>query len=546
MQNGRTDLPGRPFEEWEGPRTREQDREENDPGGQHGYTVVLEAEPAPAATVYQDTRLPFDAVPRPVRQEIPEKLRQMRHLYEYGRESMEARAANFYRQGKFMEDFEDEAPWAGEFVCYYPTYHDLTTYQLRGYFSWRTHIRRGDWQPITASAAYIYLYELLNGIGADSPQDSLQKLREFEKGFLDRGFGNARMRQNLNRWMLSFVVVNELSPEEALPYIDHDLLHSDASIAILRTPDSYTDEEVFRALCAFGRAKQEESPVLTADPERGMHLFSEAWRKAAAAYRRKDKDLFTQCFGEQITRRWYPFSNAVYYWQDGRRDRTWQLNECRTYRRRDGVWQVVAYDKLYYDKERLQGFLHEADLLLRRYLKTGRCLREKEADAWAAPYISAAIEEDKRAVIEAARPKITIDLSDLDRIRRDALVTQNSLLVEEELAEAERKEELYGGDVETEGGGSTEAAGRNAETEPAADPDLPLTGIQTRILRALLSGDDADDLVRSAHLMPSIMADEINEAFFDEIGDTVLLCEDDHLSLVEDYIEEIEHILGGT
>ena len=46
--------------------------------------------------------------------------------------------------------------------------------------------------------------------------------------------------------------------------------------------------------------------------------------------------------------------------------------------------------------------------------------------------------------------------------------------------------------------------------------------------------------------MPSLEADAINEAFLEEIGDTVLLCEDDKLFLVDDYREDLERILGGT
>ena len=52
--------------------------------------------------------------------------------------------------------------------------------------------------------------------------------------------------------------------------------------------------------------------------------------------------------------------------------------------------------------------------------------------------------------------------------------------------------------------------------------------------------------LRADRLMPSMTADLINEALFDEIGDTVLLCEGDKLLLVDDYIEELKQILGGT
>ena len=44
--------------------------------------------------------------------------------------------------------------------------------------------------------------------------------------------------------------------------------------------------------------------------------------------------------------------------------------------------------------------------------------------------------------------------------------------------------------------------------------------------------------------MPSLVADCINEALFDEIGDTVLSCEDDRLSLVEDYVDDLAQMLG--
>ena len=44
--------------------------------------------------------------------------------------------------------------------------------------------------------------------------------------------------------------------------------------------------------------------------------------------------------------------------------------------------------------------------------------------------------------------------------------------------------------------------------------------------------------------MPSVLADAVNEALFDEIGDTVLLCEDDRLILVDDYIGDLEQLLG--
>ena len=44
--------------------------------------------------------------------------------------------------------------------------------------------------------------------------------------------------------------------------------------------------------------------------------------------------------------------------------------------------------------------------------------------------------------------------------------------------------------------------------------------------------------------MPSVVADTINEAFFDEIGDSVVEY-DGSLTLIEDYREDVASLMGG-
>ena len=133
--------------------------------------------------------------------DIPEKIEAMLDLYEYEGGSFSQKCRNFYRQGKWMEEYEDDVPWTGAFRRYFPTYHDLNVRQLRGYFTWRTQVRKGVFHPITTSFAYLYVYELLNGIGVRSPEETLRKMREFEVGFLDSGIGDQKIEGlGLTRW----------------------------------------------------------------------------------------------------------------------------------------------------------------------------------------------------------------------------------------------------------------------------------------------------------------------------------------------------------
>ena len=492
-------------------------------GSPSGYKIILASQLPARENVYKDTPLPFaNSDYRPPKENNTEKIREMKRLYEYGPESDASRARNFYRQAVFMRDYEDDYPWQGDFICYFPTYHDLTTNQLRGYFTWRARIRKGVFAPITASAAYIYVYELLNGVGANSPKDTLELLKAFDDGYVSR-FGNKRMTQNLRRWMFEYAVVNGV-PIGQIPFLtDSDVTSRDNALAALKNPQSHTCEEVFDALCFFGGKTAAESPVIKAGPERGKRLFSESWR-TALAYRRDGKNLFELCFGKKTTRRWHPLANAVYYEKSMPKDGEYAVNECRVYRCKKGIRTVTSYEKTRFNREIFCGFLRETDAILRRCLKTGRYLQENPDCEWAIPFVTAVAEAERKAELEAAKPKITIDLSGLDRIRVEAAGTRDSLLTEEDTEEYDEYE----------------------EKEPAPTSGVPLDSALKNILRALLEKKDAAVTVKEARLMPSIAADLINEALYDEIGDTVILCENDRLTLVDDYTEDLERMLGGN
>lgn len=485
----------------------------------HGYTLVLETPAQPQQEIYRDTPLRF--ANRPSNEATPDILRRLHRLYEYGRGSFEAKCSSFYRQAKLMAHYEDDAPWDFSFVSLYPTYQDLTTAQQRGYFAWRAHVRKGDFQPIAPSAAYLYIYELLNGIGAASPQEVLAQLKAFEGGFLDAGYGDERMRQHVRRWMLEYAVVHDFPPETALACAPEELRQTDAAMAVLQAPADYDDAAVWDALRFFYKGKLADSPVLQHGGER---LFSAAWRKAAETVHENGKDWFTLCFGEKKILAWRPLADALCPPPVKPQNSTYVLNNCRSYHCRGIAWLCERYDKLYFDKKRFNGLVHAADTFFRRALQTKRYLRESPEEAWAMPLLTAVWEDEQRAQAQAAVQAVKVDFSRLDKIRQDAVVTRNSLLTEEEMQE----------DLSV-------AAAAPAETAAA----LPLDTAQAHILRLLLDHQtaEASAYIQAQHLMPSVVADGINEALFDAIGDAVVLCEDDTLSFIEDYREDLLPLL---
>lgn len=517
-----------------------------------GVTVILDALRTGSIDAYMDTLLPFaGTVTRGFPQgytakrreapasNIPDKIREMLALYDYGDDTLAQKARLFYRQGKLMENYEDDAPWQGEYWQYFPTYHDLTVRQLRGYFTWRTYARKGDFRPIAASIAYLYLYELLCGIGTVSAGDALSKLNAFEAGFLDSGVGDPGMRKNLRRWRFEYAVIHGLPAETVREYADPSLLEKDRALAALKNPKQHTDEEVFSALCAFAGKKLRESPVCAGDENKGRRLFAEAWRYLSEHYHANDRSIFSACFGKRRPYAWHPLSNAVYWEEREFPDTDFILNECRSYHLRSGEWREKRYEQLHFDLDRLRAIIHEADRLFRKELKTGHYLRKKPEEAWVTPYVEAVIAAERWAELEAARPKIVLDLSGLEKIRNDALVTRDSLLTDEEMdadnAPPERKPE-----------GTQHEEDKENEAVPVCGTFNGLEALHARILINLLREESVDELIKINHLMPSIVADTINEALFDEIGDNVLACDGDRITVVEDYIEDVMELLGGS
>ncbi len=483
-----------------------------------GFTIVLENSASTGPRTYQETLIQFDGGSK-MDSTVPERIRQMKSLYDPGDFSFQQRCRNFCVQGRFMEDYVDDAPWDGEINRYFVTYHDLRVDQLRGYFTWRTAVRAGRYEETNASFAYIYLYELLNGIGAPTPEDTLRKMEEFESGYLDSGKGDQGMRRNLRRWMLEFSVLNDMGEETARRCLDPELAEADRMVSVLRDPGGHADEEVFDALCRLAGDRYRKSPALKADPETSSRIFAEAWRSAGG------EPFLQSLFGRREACPWHPLNNAVYCYGEEPSPKRHVVDDCREYEYRDGIWTEKSYRPALFDKKTVSGFMHEADRRLRTHLGIRPELKAVTEEQRFAPFIIKAIGKVSE---EARKPKVVIDFSGLEKIRKDAGETCESLLVEE-------------GPEEPESG----VLVKEAEEEVGATVGIPLSDSQARILMMVLEGKPVRQAIESEHGMAEIYADAINEALFDEIGDNAVECDGQDIVLVEDYREEVVRIMRG-
>ena len=170
--------------------------------------------------------------------------------------------------------------------------------------------------------------------------------------------------------------------------------------------------------------------------------------------------------------------------------------------------------------------------------------------------MQAVIDRDRKEEEKASLPEIVIDFSGLSRIREDAAVTRESLLTEAETGE-EMPDFIGSGSGEilpqnaAEGEMIVEMPEENTGDQsepPHSASEIPegISDTDLQILRMLLSGENPSGLLAESHRIPSLAADSLNEAFYDQIGDSILECDGDSLSLIEDYREDLLRILGGS
>lgn len=487
---------------------------------------------------YYDTPIDFSEKEK----KTPEKIRQM-YLLAQGNSvkyctASVSKARLFYVQGKFMENYEDDFPWYGEIRAYLPDYQSLSIDQLRGYFTWRSKIRKGEYEKNAEAYAFIYIFELLNGIGVQSPEESMEEMVRFGKYYADETAGNMLMQRFIRQWLFEFAVVNGMDQETILKYADTEDLKWDRTMLVLKEPEKYENSEIFEAMCEVAGKKYFSSSVIKKLGNEGIDYFAGIWKFACSQLLPKEKKLFDKCFGTLRMRTWYPLNMTLCYFENPEKSVTYALDECRSfsYVPENAIWFETSYRKTVSGIETFSEFMRSADRKLRIYLKTGRELQEKVGEKWTYRFIDSFIEADKAAKAEAKKVKISLNLADLEKIRSDALKTCDSLLTEEEKLETTDENPVE----------KTETQPDKTESEPQNQFKIQLDEPLTEVVKTLLKGGSAAGIIAANHGMPEIYADSINEAFFDEIGDNVIECDGSELVLVDDYRDDVMKIIAGN
>ena len=488
----------------------------------------------------------------------------------------------FYRQAKFMEDYTDDYEGDAKFIMYFPYYQHMGAEQLRTYFTWRTKVRQGEIQPVSVSYAFLYVYELLSGIGVTDPLDGLRKLVAIWDGFLKYG---PALENHMPRWFKDYHVYYEL-PHSFEEFVKEYKMQRYYSLSLILDTDEEENLELWNSISGYDVTKSKYysdgneqlfqdcfSAVLTGIRE--FYESREAHFENVLVYRVSNKTP------------WYPFRQALFYnWLD-QPDRNVRMPGQERYYCQNNRW--TASLPLYYSTQRdFVGYIiKKMESCLRKIMKykyalsadmkTGsRVFRElKELDASTADLdkvIEKAVGEFHR---DTTRTIVTVDHMNLARIRKEAMKTTEKLIVPEEVVNSEfgiRNSELEDSEQITNHKSQItnqmssslrddedNAATRESNKQYTSDNSelseqiqegwvafkAALSPIELKALTiALTDSAGVKVLADENGIMLEVLADSINEKAVDYIGDNILET-DGGMMIYDEYKANIAEMMGN-
>ena len=354
---------------------------------------------------------------------MPPQYREMRRLaLQNGARSRSAEEI-LYRQAKFMEDFEDEYDYGGDFVRYFPTYQSMSDMQMRGYFSWRTQVRRGSVRKTSLSFVFIYLYELINGIGWTDAADGFAKLQSFCETYMTL---DARIFRYAQMWMRDFVIYYDLDPSLRAMYFPPETAQMRD---VLRAWETADDDALFSALCACSSYNLERSRFYRVCAQPIRAVTCRAYRAWAEYYEKNRKfTLFEALIGKPFTTPYSMFSAAVFYPQPTHPDADVQIDACTSFCCRGGKW---TYTRIWGSSEgaRQIGMLLKAvDAAMRAQYAYEHPLKSAKAPAYLEKIIAKSIEQARQAQASrrSARSKSTLPSCRTSATRRTSRAAGSS------------------------------------------------------------------------------------------------------------------------
>lgn len=490
---------------------------------------------------------------------------------------------------QLMEVKGEQAPWI-PFMSYWPTYGVMNEPQRKWYMYWRTEVRQGRFPDTDLSYLFVHIYELINGIGWQEPQEGYDQLKQLWMNYRER---LPQLDVYMQEWIIDYGLVHELNislsemvelssgylPPEILDMELKRLLNGNVSDISLKLLQRYYDYDI--TLSKFYRDGGKQ--VLEQYIPRVMALVDTyllRTRKAGILdqfqlnrERTMERTLFRKAvyddsiYGKSVRMSYVPIGEHADFVQFVTRVFRCTENKCRELlgfrgRLRGKTLEPELADVIerYLDKVFAIEQMPEVEQPIVRIDTEKLASLQQESE-----YVRRALMIEEEHVTEDRDTNHATDVSN----RSDALGTlaeneqnkgsQGPMIIQNSVDKAEGEDAKRSNQLEADvekkinsdrrqGSGDSESLTLQWEETVSANLDeewkffsKQLSPRHVRTIHALLGDNPDTELMQVAEqygTMPALLLDEINDIAMETIGD--LLIEGDRM--VSDYMNVFEHV----
>ena len=398
----------------------------------------------------------------------------------------------------------DKAPFV-PFMQYWPSYDSMNRQQKNWYFYWRTQVRQSVYLKTDLSYIFVHIYELLSGFGWKNPEDGYNQLLALWTTYRAE---HPKLDHYLLNWLFDFAQLHNLEyripdcPDVSLPYQPaiRDILI-----------DAHSTEKPLKLSFALIDALCDYSLVNSKFYKEGHQLLmNEAIPRVVALadamlIKNKGKGIL-EAYGPKRTKQqsYYAFQSA----------------NCINANKRINV-SVKGYTS----SQKLRSYINElvryAENVLRELYGSRGRLRGVEIDDETAKMVKAFLIKEyspKKTTTEVPKKaEVNLDFNNINELRNQSDAVRDALEVSDDSAE---------------------------QKELLTDIDVVKTifGLTPQYCRSLINElhSNSWEINYDSSIQPSV--DKINEISLKYLACAILVVEENHLLLEDDYRDEFEFI----
>ena len=438
---------------------------------------------------------------------------------------------NFRKAALLYFDFKTPKCDFAPFYSYMPQYSQFNTAQKNFYFYWRDSVRRGKYIKTDYSYFYLYVYEILNLPDKISPERGLEMLLDIWIAY--RG-ELPRIDSNMALWLQDYCLIYTLEcPMERIGGFIFDIINATDFKEFYLTDASSMGEDGTNAMLAY---------LSDYDWQKGRYAGGDnkaAYKKHMLSAMGRVIDHLTETgeLSKRVQRTEKIIRPAF------RGSLCTHSVKCRL------EIEYVPCGKAEHVRMAVTAAIRYTENMLRSALGVKSRLSvtglPDEYKRLIDAYFNGFYERVNRERIKANTPEYEklydaedsgLSLDGADEIERASWSTTARLVVEEENVEEEPRV----------ADSARDTASSEADGQSCADADmLGLDAAETDFLRAAQDGDveSIRRISSEKREEPLTIAERINEAFYDSLGDIILEGEGFEITVIEDYKEEIEEWL---